>query len=1059
MELENVPHTVSQAENKGLDLSASAGNHASTSEFGAQTVVQQPVQEVPDFANEAQDALNSELHVLQDKGYGGEEISQMNGVQLKEPSLHSRADNLRSLKLQDGYTYAGVALNAAQPGTSLPDVEPQKQSSPSSFDPESGQLVTQQEEPDSDVPRIQAYAKLEFDDGEFYMNTYSVELGRDLEAARIASEWEQEEWQMSLKRRRPSSSSEDASQASLYTTIDDERHVASSVISESGGIIGPEVQDSHVRKRSKISRSKSATSSSQQLSRKSSLDLHNGPMPNRSPVTTSLIDPSTLDHADPEACPLIRIHPPATSHGVVAASHKGISRRHVKIAFNFEKHVFELTILGRNGAFVDERWYKEGDTLALKNGSLIQIGGVRVRFLLPDMSSGPDGADVAPSYESVESFDVGDVRILEDELNRDGLTLENSSYESSFTYSSSGDDGNSEQSDPMADEDYSSTNESEEYERGSHDGEKYDGRAHEHVEGPYDHEELDYRAHVESLRVANTSEQKELEAKPRRLGGRQNRNGKATAKVKRSVKAPRKPLAKTTPQPKPQSNLGSIPQPTAPVVKRKGPGRPPKNGIMSKREQKLLAKQAQEEAGKAADQPSSEEKAVDKNQGDVPAQSIPTKRKYTKRKSKDVQPGQDPVRQSTERTPSLSMERNSEALPKATKEKKPAKPPRSPSPVYDRSTMTKEELAKPNISYAYVIADVLKDAPEIGMSLPQIYRAMERRYPYFKVEVTTVGWQSSVRHNLSQHRAFVKKEREGKGWLWVRDPNIPIEENKKKKTISPTPPQPTPPNPPKVHASVTYQQPQMVPAQHNLIPHHRNIPPNVYSYQGAPVANGHLQAQIGYQSYNQAGPYAQLGSFHQGVKPNNLPMPFVNSVSDTSSTYESPYKPTDPNQPPQPPLQQQIPTAVSTGFDRHHDSGVAAQPPPPAFETSTNPPPAHSPSPAPQSQSPGHPITMSPNTSQEINHAIAQFKINLVNSMKDHKHGETLVTSAINRVLGLQNSSSLPGNEEDPQEQAIMRIFSKMLEDLKKKSSLLQGQGSQPPSQLGGGNENFLKKE
>ncbi|KAI5295281.1 hypothetical protein KEM55_006254, partial [Ascosphaera atra] len=35
-------------------------------------------------------------------------------------------------------------------------------------------------------PRIQAFAKLEFDDGHFYVNTYSLILGRDVRAARAA---------------------------------------------------------------------------------------------------------------------------------------------------------------------------------------------------------------------------------------------------------------------------------------------------------------------------------------------------------------------------------------------------------------------------------------------------------------------------------------------------------------------------------------------------------------------------------------------------------------------------------------------------------------------------------------------------------------------------------------------------------------------------------------------------------------------------------------------------------------------------------------------------------
>ncbi|KAL8877261.1 MAG: hypothetical protein Q9198_004690, partial [Flavoplaca austrocitrina] len=68
---------------------------------------------------------------------------------------------------------------------------------------------------ESEAPRVSAFAKLEFDDGEFYMNTYSVELGRDVRAARQASESHVQAVQRaSGSSRKPSSSSGDASRAS-----------------------------------------------------------------------------------------------------------------------------------------------------------------------------------------------------------------------------------------------------------------------------------------------------------------------------------------------------------------------------------------------------------------------------------------------------------------------------------------------------------------------------------------------------------------------------------------------------------------------------------------------------------------------------------------------------------------------------------------------------------------------------------------------------------------------------------------------------------------------------
>ncbi|KAF8429629.1 fork head domain-containing protein, partial [Tirmania nivea] len=73
---------------------------------------------------------------------------------------------------------------------------------------------------------------------------------------------------------------------------------------------------------------------------------------------------------------------------------------------------------------------------------------------------------------------------------------------------------------------------------------------------------------------------------------------------------------------------------------------------------------------------------------------------------------------------------------------------------------------KPNASYLILIHEAISNSEKKMLSLPDIYRAIQRKYPYFKLRVTTTGWQSSVRHNLSQSSAFERVQREGKGWLW-----------------------------------------------------------------------------------------------------------------------------------------------------------------------------------------------------------------------------------------------------------------------------------------------------
>lgn len=65
------------------------------------------------------------------------------------------------------------------------------------------------------------------------------------------------------------------------------------------------------------------------------------------------------------------------------SSKKAISRRHAKIFYNFGTQRFELSILGRNGAFVDDLFMEKGITVPLRNGTKIQIGDIAFSFILP----------------------------------------------------------------------------------------------------------------------------------------------------------------------------------------------------------------------------------------------------------------------------------------------------------------------------------------------------------------------------------------------------------------------------------------------------------------------------------------------------------------------------------------------------------------------------------------------------------------------------------------------------------------------------------------------------
>ena len=65
------------------------------------------------------------------------------------------------------------------------------------------------------------------------------------------------------------------------------------------------------------------------------------------------------------------------------ANSKAISRKHAKIFYNFGTERFELSIQGKNGAFVDDSFVERGATVPLTNKSKIQIGQIVFRFVLP----------------------------------------------------------------------------------------------------------------------------------------------------------------------------------------------------------------------------------------------------------------------------------------------------------------------------------------------------------------------------------------------------------------------------------------------------------------------------------------------------------------------------------------------------------------------------------------------------------------------------------------------------------------------------------------------------
>ena len=455
-------------------------------------------------------------------------------------------------------------------------------------------------------------------------------------------------------------------------------------------------------------------------------------------------------------------------------------------------------------------------------------------------------------------------------------------------------------------------------------------------------------------------------------------------------------------------------KPIVSLRKRKGPGRPPKNGIMSKREQNERAKQAREE-----------EKESNRKSGKVgrggktktakaleleKASSQPSgKRKYTRRKKPEADDGE-----TTKKESGKTDEPTSPSRTKTQKEKKPRKPPRSPSPVWDESKLTEEQLAKPQNSYVVLIHEALTNSETGQMSLPQIYRAIERKYPYFKLRVSTQGWQSSVRHNLGQHAAFKKIERDGKGWMWGIDPDVSIEKEKKRRSSPP------PQSQPRYYPSQSQQ-----PRQHNypypMQYHGGNIPPNTRFPPGAyPHTNGYQM-----HSGMQHGPLPPRPPY------SSTQFPLI--LNPHSTSYQSPYDAGSNNANSQTgpdPSGHTNGNSRTTGQSNTNVGRNSVQ-----YQTSQDlSSPAYTSATVPDRDG-SSPLLWGQSASKLSPQALAavkRFRNVLFNDMGNKEHAIALIDSAISRALDPSKPSKLIESQSILWEKTIMDQVSRLLKEFEK---------------------------
>lgn len=729
-----------------------------------------------------------------------------------------------------------------------------------------------------ETPSVQAFAKLEFDDGVFYMNTNAIILGRDVRAQRQAD------------REEDAAKGDDARSGRLGRSNSSRQHragqpgLAGSILSESGGIMGTDGDKVRGSRRSGrgSKRSWSSESSSNHPSRQSAV-IQPSRLFEQHPLLQSgsdilsegihPLDPLALVPS-PDECPTIPIHPPPSFDGKYSMN--SISRKHVKVQYNSEDSVWEMHVQGKNGAFLDEDHYDEGSVVVLRSGSEIQIGGVSMRFLLPCVEIGSTGGEEYDSRDSDDECSDQSIGLSDDEPSNSRAPTSN---------------------------------------LGSDD---------EDADDEHD------RAGQES----DTSE-----VPKRRRPGRP-----------RKISRPR----------------------TAEEIARSDP-----RGRGKKKSSPEIATLAKGKIGRPKKEPKEEPESLAK-----PKRPYNKTGKYSKANLalRRAEQGLDKSKLDDATLDLLSKERR---IPRA---------PRSPSPVYDESKMTPEQLAKPSSSYVVLIFEAIQASKTGALSLPQIYRAIERKYPYYKLRVTTNGWQSSVRHNLSQHAAFQKIERDGKGWMWGLVPGVSIERERRRR-----------PSPPPSLAS-------------NLQSPAQPMPQN-WAFNGSNGTNL--------------------------TKPNSLPVSYPTSSSPASSakpgTAWSNGLPS-----PNPSILRPL-NSMSPLLGRNSSANGYTQPPrhdpsplnPYALRNTL--PPLKQPSPNPSSESSVRQLTIP----AEFQRPILAFQQTLIDQLRSTNlaNAEQIVNSAFARVFGSSKGTTMPDGQEHTHEKAVMKAVQDMLQRLFDQKRGEQAQG------------------
>jgi len=874
---------------------------------------------------------------------------------------------------------------------------------------------------------LESFARIEFEDSVFQMTTYAVIIGRDQKAINQARK---DEKRMDMYRRRV----DDAMRNGLPPPTPiafDRGKFSKSYVSEEGGMLGPESDGEDnakaMRKKRLGSTHASVNGDDSNDDRVKSNRQYVSHTPGAAAVDVGTLQPST-DHI-----PFIGIHSPGPD---IAKKTKGISRQHLKIQFNGALGVFQAVALHRNGFFVGDVICKDEHPVTLRSGEKLQIKDVSFRFIINGVEEGKTGGEELDEEISSKRMSIGGK-----EMSFDFEHSENEKYQDS-----------SEDMSPSAEADRSPTPPpasvpspvvpripppvatpapvmlpttelpvAEVYPRepspvpDSEPDPMHYGLSQEELAlsqlqeavsraSPSDPPPLPMPTAPSEIPVEQLQQQQQQQQQQHQLHHQQQ------AQI--FQQPPLVPMEDMRMIDASTLGLGDEfpPEFLMQIPKRRGPGRPPKDGIMSKRERRLLKKQLQENSRKTLPQEPQGEK-IKRPVGRPRKNPLPEdgekteKRKYNKRKSiEDGDLGSDAERRARDK-----------------KDKKVR--PKSPPLQLNREDFTEEQLAKPSKNYGVLIDEALGHGPPEGLTLKQIYKRITQRYPWFYFHAETKGWESSVRHNLIGNEAFKKAETTG---LWSRVPGVELDAGKKRKAVSPDR-HLGGPHSHLAHTAVQHQYYQGGPYMSQSMPYSHNIQ---NPYAGTSQAQQPGQSGHNVQVHTQQQNIGQAGYPPQAPAPAQLPpgygVPATTrppAAAGQQSTYSSPYA----RPPPPPPPTQENPVKPEPGIATSTPNPQQAA----ASSVTTSTPQTSGAQQAqitqttqPQSQTPRS-ITQNvptvqtattparPYLTSEMERAVAQFRTNVMADLSKHtnKAGQ-IIDAAIGRLRGQSTPPTVPGFEE-----------------------------------------------